>query len=275
MIQDEFKRRILDIIRADGRIVGCVDYGSSSEGRGDEWSDLDFGLFIRDVDLASFEHDWKLWAAQFGKLLLAYVGGVGHPWVVYDTGGLPLRVDFAFHPESTLEQVLTWPNSPVSVAAMVCLDRTDGRLSALVSQIVGQSLAPTDLATTFEQVCGDFWYYLVRTQTKLERGQDWAARHDFNFIVVGNLLALLRIEAGALSRWRSSSPAVEIEKVISAQRLVQLNQCIPSGTADDIRLAMFQAALLGNEICIHISQERGYKWPAELAQKVLAQLISP
>lgn len=269
MLQDEFRYRILDAIRADERIVGCVDYGSASEGRGDEWSDLDFGLFIRDVDLASFERGWKLWVAQFGDLLLAYVGGVGHPWAVYDTSGLPLRVDFAFHAESTLERVLSWPNSPVSVAAMVCLDRTDGRLSALVSQIVGQSLAPTDLAITFEQVCGDFWYYLLRTHAKLMREQHWVARHEFNFIIMGNLLALLRIESGVLGRWRSSSPAVAIEKVISPQRLAQLNQSIPGPMLHDLKPAMFQAAILGHEVCIQIAQKHGWDWPVSLAEKVL------
>lgn len=271
-IQNKFKQNILNAIHTDERIVGCVDYGSASEGRGDEWSDLDFALFIRDADLLAFEQGWKMWAAQFGPLLLAYVGGVGHPWAVYDTGRLPLRVDFAFHAESTLRQVLEWPNAPVSAAAMVCLDRTGGKLTALVGQIVGQSLAPIHLATTFEQVCGDFWYYLLRTHAKLMREQHWAARHDFNFIIMGNLLALLRIESGALQRWRGSSPAVDIEKVISPSRLAQLNQCIPGPEMRDLKPAMFQAASLGCAVCVEIAQKHGWDWPALLAEKVLGVL---
>lgn len=267
-IQNKLKQNILNAIHTDKRIVGCVDYGSASEGRGDEWSDLDFALFIRNADLSAFEQGWKPWAAQFGPLLLAYVGGVGHPWAVYDTGGLPLRVDFAFHAESTLGQVLGWPNSPVSTAAMICLDRTGGKLTALIGQMVGQSLAPTDLATTFEQVCGDFWYYLLRTHAKLMREQHWAARHDFNFIIMGNLLALLRIESGSLERWRGSSPAVDIEKVISKQRLAQLNQCIPGAAMRDLKPAMFQAASLGCEVCAELAQKHGWDWPASLAEKV-------
>ena len=65
----------------DPRIVGVIDYGSRSEGRADAWSDLDLALFVRDADVRAFEADWQQWAAQFGRLLLAYVGGVGHPWV--------------------------------------------------------------------------------------------------------------------------------------------------------------------------------------------------
>lgn len=91
------KHCLIAAAERDQRIVGIVDYGSSSEGRADEWSDIDVALFIRDADFDEFERAWKDWAAQFGALLLAYVGGVGHPWAVYDTQPLPLRIDFAFH----------------------------------------------------------------------------------------------------------------------------------------------------------------------------------
>src|SRR5687768_8740410 len=91
--------QIIAVATEDPRVVGLIDYGSSSEGRADAWSDLDLALFVRDADLTAFEADWQQWAAQFGPLLLAYISGVGHPWVVYDTVPIPSRVDFAFHPE--------------------------------------------------------------------------------------------------------------------------------------------------------------------------------
>ena len=56
----------------DPRIVGLLDYGSSSEGRADAWSDVDVALIIRDTDLEQFEVEWKHWASQFGPLLLAW-----------------------------------------------------------------------------------------------------------------------------------------------------------------------------------------------------------
>jgi lincosamide nucleotidyltransferase B/F len=193
-------RQILVAAERDPRIVGVVDYGSGSEGRMDAWSNVDAALFVRDADLDAFTRDWKAWAAQFGRLLLAYIGGVGHPWMVYDTRPMPLRVDFAFHPESALDTILAWPNAPTSAAEMVLYDATGGRLTANARRLVGQSLRPPDLARVFEQVGGDFWYYMLRTFSKLQRGQNWAARYDFNQIVLGNLLALLRLEAGAVDR---------------------------------------------------------------------------
>ncbi|MCP4428432.1 MAG: aminoglycoside 6-adenylyltransferase [Chloroflexi bacterium] len=271
-VRREVKQRLLDSVKSDPRVVGCLDYGSTSEGRGDEWSDLDFCLFIRDDDLPAFEDNWKQWAAQFGDLLLAFISGVGHPWVVYDAEPMPLRVDFAFRPASTLSRILTWPNAPTSVEAMVLYDAADGAISERVAQIVGQSLAPADLAQAFEQVCGDFWYYLLRTHVKLLRGEYWAARHDFNFIVVGNLLALLRIEAGAVGRWRGSSAAVGIEKVLSEQRLAQLEQCIPGRGETAVPTALYHASILGRQVSAQIAQHNGWDWPHSLAEKVVKAL---
>jgi hypothetical protein len=269
---DDIKQRILQAARDDPRVAGCIEYGSGSEGRGDEWSDLDMALFLHDGELAGFEKDWKTWAAQFGTPLLAYISGVGHPWLIYDTGDLPLRVDLAFLPVTDMDDIPGWPSAPASVASMVLLDRTDGKLSAAVGQIVGQSLAPADLQRTFEQSCGDFWYYLLRTYSKLMRGQFWAVRYDHNFIITGNLLALLRIEAGALGRWRGSSAAVGIERDIPARRLEQLDTCIPGRSNDDLKPVMLHSALLGREVCAEIARARGWDWPAALAERVLAVL---
>ncbi len=120
----ELIQRLLQAAAHDPRIAGIVDYGSGSEGRLDQWSDLDVTLFVRDADLERFAEDWVPWAAQFGELLLAYVGHIGHPWTVYDASPVPLRVDFEFQPESAISRWSVWPNSPASLAAMVLFDRT-------------------------------------------------------------------------------------------------------------------------------------------------------
>lgn len=103
---EQTRQRILEAAQADPRILGCVDYGSTSEGRGDEWSDLDIALFIQDSELESFEKNWKQWAAQFGNLYLAYTGGIGHPWAVFEANPIPLRVDFVFFPAFNLDKIL-------------------------------------------------------------------------------------------------------------------------------------------------------------------------
>jgi len=144
------RARILAAAEADPPIVGVLDYGSSSEGRDDASSDLDLALVLQDEARAPFAAQWRDWAGQFGPLLLAYQGGFGHPWAVYDTPGLPLCVDFAFHALSGIGVIAGWPNAPQSLDAMVLLDKTEGRIGAVVGRLVGQSLAPPDAAVAFE-----------------------------------------------------------------------------------------------------------------------------
>lgn len=262
-------KRVLAAARGDGRMLGVLDYGSSSEGRGDMWSDLDLAIVLTDESFDAFELGWQAWAGQFGALLLAYRGGVGHPWAIYDTTEVPLRVDFAFHQESAIDVITSWPNAPLSVEHMVLLDKTDGALSILAARLVGQRLGPPSDTAAFEQVAGDFWYYLLRVHTKLQRGQGWAARHDFNFIIVGNLLALLRLEAGATERWRGTSAAVGIEHVISAARLHQLEGTIPGAGHPALLAAIRRTASLGADVCEQVSRRIGVSWPRRLAERVL------
>jgi Streptomycin adenylyltransferase len=263
-----FIEHLRTTLAQDPRIVGVIDYGSGSEGHSDQWSDVDVALFIRDADFEAFDFDWRTWAAQFGRLLLAYVGGVGHPWAVYEAAPVPLRVDFAFYPESKLDIVRTLAKSPSSPAAMVWYDGTGGTLTQYATQLVGQSLRPLNEAATFEQVSGDFWYYLLRTWSQFQRGQFWAMRHDFNNIILGNLMALLRMESGATDRWRASSSAAGIEKVVSTERLTRLDSCIPGANVESLMAAMRGAAALGRDVCARIAARHGWTWPDELAQHI-------
>ncbi len=267
-LRQAIRQKLIATAQSDPGILGLVDYGSACEGRDDEGSDLDVALFLADDVMASFTQNWKKWAEVFGPLLLAYVGGVGHPWAVYAAAPIPLRVDFVFRPISELSQIVTWPVAPLSVSHFVLYDGTGGQLTSLAEKLVRQSLAPLDAAAAFDQVCGDFWYYQLRTFTRLKRGQEWAARHDFNFVIMGNLLALLRLECGATARWRGSAAAANIEQVLSPDRLQQLAQCIPAPGAMSLLKTMRSTAHLGDSICRNISQQHGWPWPEALAEQV-------
>ncbi|NTU79843.1 MAG: hypothetical protein HGA45_10640, partial [Chloroflexales bacterium] len=161
------------------------------------------------------------------------------------------------------------PNAPLSVEVMVLLDKSGGRLTALAARLVGQPLGPPSEAVAFAKVAGDFWYYLLRLYARLQRGHAWAARHDFNFIIVGNLLALLRLEAGATGHWRGMSSAVGIEEAITSQRLEQLEAAIPAAGHDGLLKAIRSTAQLGHDVCVSLSRRLGEPWPEALAERVL------
>lgn len=264
-----FRARLIATAERDDRIVGLIDYGSTAEGRGDRWSDVDAALWLHDDAYEPFRAEWRAWAAGLGDLLLAYVGAIGHPWAVYRGDPLPLRADFNFYPESHLEEVDGWPISPRSVASAVWYDATGGRLSARVGALVGSDLNPESLEGAFERCCGDLWYYALRVQTKLLRDELWAARWEYGTVVLDNLMWLLRIEAGAVDRWRASIAATGIERAITPERLRRLDRCVPGPEREGIEGALREALELGHELCAGLAAQHGWSWPIELAETVV------
>ncbi len=271
LTRTEMLRRLVAAAEGDPRIVGLVDYGSSSEGRADAWSDVDVSLFVRDADYDAFYAEWKAWAGQFGSLMLGFigVGGAGHQWTVYDAAPVPLRVDFDFIRASEIPKMCEWSNSPVSVEAMLRYDGTGGELRDAVQSLVGKSLAPPDLHATFDSVCGGLWYYLLRTYGATRRGEEWTARWNCTFTVTGNLCALLRIESGATARWVASDAAAGIERAISPARLAALHGCVPGPGMAGVVRALGAAARLGQASCGAIAAREGRAWPDKLAARVV------
>lgn len=265
----------MTVAREDERVLAVLDYGSTSEGRGDAWSDIDLAIVIRPDDWDDFNGSWREWLGSCGRILLGFISFVGHPWAVTETDAAPVRVDLHLYggaPDHDLVAALpNWPNSPVSVDAMLLLDRENTFMSG-VEGMVSRSIAPEHPDETFVDVAAHFWYYIHRTWSKLQRDSAWGVRWNLTFIVTGNLCALLRLESGATERWAASDAADGIEAVISAERLEQLKRCIPSPDDTSLAPALRAAAELGTDVCESVSRRSGQPWPDELAMRMIALL---
>lgn len=265
----------MHLAREDNRVLAVLDYGSTSEGRGDAWSDIDLALMIRPDAWDDFTGSWREWLAQCGPVLLGFISFVGHPWAVIATDAAPVRVDLHLYggpPDPDLRAALpSWPNSPASVEAMLLFDRNDV-LGDDVAQMVGRSIAPEDPDQAFAEIAGHFWYYLHRTWSKMQRKSAWGVRWNLTFIVTGNLCALLRLESGATERWAASDAADGIETAISAGRLAQLNRCVPTADAESLAPTLRLVAEVGADVCERIASQTGQAWPDTLAREMIALL---
>lgn len=262
-------RRLLDIARADERVLGVLDYGSTSEGRGDAWSDIDLALVIRPEGFAGFSRGWKAWLGECGPVLLGFTSFTGHPWAVIATDAAPVRVDLHLYggppDDDVVSALASWPNAPVSVEAMLLFDRT-GDLAPAVAGLVGRSLAPADDAEAFARVVGQFWYYAHRTWAKLHRESAWDVRWNITFTLTGNLCALLRLESGATERWAASDAAAGIESSISPKRLARLERCVPGPDMGSLLAAYREILHLGAEVSAALAERTGVPWPERLAR---------
>jgi hypothetical protein len=275
--RDGLLARILDRARVDERVLAVLDYGSTSEGRGDAWSDIDLALSIRPGAWDAVTAGWEAWLAGCGPVLLGFVSFVGHPWAVVGTEAAPVRVDLHLYggpPDGDLAAALpSWPNAPISTEAMLLFDR-EGTLTEPVAALVGRSLAPRDVAETFASVAGNFWYYAHRTWSKFHRDSAWDVRWNVTFTLTGNLCALLRLESGATDRWAASDAAAGIEGAISTERLERLNRCIPGPDPASLLAAFREIVDLGSDACATIAARLGAAWPEELAAE-MREWLSP
>jgi hypothetical protein len=96
----------------------------------------------------------------------------------------------------------------------------------------------------------------------------WAFRFEYNLVMLGNLMALLRLEGGATEQWRKFASATGIETAISAGRLAQLNTCIPGTDDASLVQALRNTVQLGRELCANIAAKHGLAWPEQLAERV-------
>lgn len=259
---------IVDHARRDERVLAVLDYGSTSEGRGDAWSDIDLALSIRPDALDGFLTNWETWLGACGSLLLGFISFTGQPWAVLSTEAAPVRVDLHLsgqHVAHLRSALATWPNAPRSVEDMLLLDR-DAALSQAVAQMVGRSLAPDDLASTFTSVAANFWYYVHRTWSKMQRGIGWDTRWSISTVLTGNLCALLRLEAGAVDRWTASDAASGIEHVISDRRREQLDRCIPERDPASQVSAFREIVELGVDVCTVLAARHEAPWPEQLGR---------
>jgi len=264
------RQRVIDAAQDDPRVRGLLDYGSRSKGRDDEWSDVDLAVFIRDEDYEGFDRDWEAWAAGFGPLLLAFVGDIDNHWVVYDHDPQPLRADYHLHRASVAhgDYLASWPNAPLSAGHMLLVDK-DGTLRSHVERMVGRDLGPPDPAHRGELVIAGFWYYAVRTWCKLQRGASWGVRFDISFIMHGNLMAILRLEAGRIERWTAADAAADIERDISDERLAALNACIPTPDPASLAPALGRIVQLGALASAGAAARYDQAWPEELARRMI------
>lgn len=265
------RQRIVEAVIADDRLLGLVDYGSTSEGRADRWSDVDCSLFIQPEAHEEFTSNWTTWIAQFGPVLLSFVGDIGNYWSVLEGESFPIRVDFNFYraTEDAYAAMETWPNAPSRVESMLLVDKT-GELRPHVKKMVGRDLGPLDMPQRVDMVAAGFWYYAVRTWCKLQRGPTWGVRFDISFMMFGNLMALLRLEAGRIDRWRAADAAAGIEGDISAERLAALNACIPDADPESLGRSLAAIVRLGAEATAGAANRYQRSWPQELAAQMIA-----
>lgn len=203
MLQQRMIEQIRQACQGDARIVAALMFGSFAIGEGDEFSDIEFAIFVEDRALDDF--DQHRWLDAVSPVAAYFPDDFGHRTALFENG---IRGEFHFMRESDIPVVATWKGYGwfPSLEAAVLVDRSC-ELARHASVLVGGP-PPREGAALVEGLALNLASLMLFGANLLNRGEcarAWALlgrAHE-------NLLKLVRLHEGATDHWPTPSRALE------------------------------------------------------------------
>lgn len=131
--QKELIANVKNLTESDERITACMMYGSFTKGEGDQYSDIEFYIFLKDSRTSSF--DSSNWLFDVAPYLLLYKNEYGTEVVIFDN---LIRGEFHFLSEKDMNIIPSFKDSGYipDTKAMLIYDET-GQLENYLSEISG------------------------------------------------------------------------------------------------------------------------------------------
>lgn len=241
LIQGEIIGRVRQLCHQDERISASLMYGSFAKGEGDEFSDIEFSIFINDDDYDGFSGED--WVGQIAPPALYFLNGIGHARVIFKN---LVRGEFGFKKASEISSIravkammgIPWP------AVIVMIDRTgsvQGHLDFLSSK---EGLLAT--RETIIKLRREFIYSMLSSFDRLARGERAHALDSLGNLQ-GHLLRLLREHEGKIQQ-SETRPFRNLEKDLSELEYNRYIECTGSLRKASLEQAYWATWSWGKEL---------------------------
>ena len=247
----------------DTRLVAALMYGSFVKGEGDQFSDIEFWLFVADEHLAqlSIEH----WINQIEPTHLIVTNEYGTQVAVFTS---LVRGEFHFVPASTMAQVRTWGGISVRAEEMIVVDRT-GELIEHLRSLEGRTPVPP--SDRVGDLCGRYLNWMLLGLNVLERGEI-ARAHAVLGQIDTYLLWMVRLVEGATSHWLT--PSKSLEGDVSAASQARYVGCTAVAERRPLIAAYKEAWHWGRELMTSLAQRDMCSLPEDLQAALDARVRS-
>jgi predicted nucleotidyltransferase len=227
----QFLQRLVELQRADSRVVGVAAGGSYLTNSMDAFSDLDLVIAIEPPDYPGVMANRRQIAASLGQLLASFTGEhIGEPRVLICLYDKPLlHVDFKF---ISLEDVVRRVEDPA------ILWEREGRLAKALAE--GKAEYPAPDPQWIEE---RFWIWVHYAATKIGRGELFEAI-DFLSFLRGNVLGPL-----ALCRAGGRPSGVRKIEMAAPEFARELRRTVASYEAADCIRALRDCVKLYKSVC--------------------------
>jgi lincosamide nucleotidyltransferase len=261
LIQETMIERVRQLCRDDARVIGAFMYGSFTLDEGDRYSDIEFYIYMDEVDLATL--DERGWLAQVAPLALYFTNELGTGTAIFDN-----LVRGEFHFASTVQMAAVRAAKASGgrfpePERMLVVDRT-GQLREHLAFIAGsgpERATPESLAGLWQE----FLNWMLFGANVLARGEraraleilDAAQRH---------LLWLARIQAGCTDHWPTPSRAAEHD--LPPEHYARFAACTAGLAPGALEAAYSAAWAWGVELARALSAGHPFETYSELMKKM-------
>lgn len=224
----------------DRRIKAAIQYGSFVHGEGDEYSDIEFVLFIDDEHIDTF--DKKEWVEKINPAALFFADDIGHYTAIFQN---LVRGEFLFFPVSKIEIVTTWKGSAwfPDLETAILIDH-DNMLHRLLQPLSGPA-PEQNTPEIVEDLIPNFINWMLFGSNTLARGE-FARSLELLNMVHRYLLKLLRLSEGKTEHW--PTPSRCLEKDIYPDVYERFQRCTASLQPDHLRRAYLESWTWGVEL---------------------------
>ena len=179
--------RISDLLQQDERVLGIYVSGSFAYGQPDMYSDLDFYILVPLELREQIKKDHETLRGQVGDIVSDFPAthlGDPNQFITFYQDSYPIHVDYQYRVKDELAP------RKIDKDVLILLDRS-GELQEWKDKCasVEESYSPTQEQLQYLE--DRFWAWCIYTDSKIKRGELWAARDAIEYMRNNVLIRLV------------------------------------------------------------------------------------
>ena len=259
--QKELIANVKNLTESDERITAGMMYGSFTKGEGDQYSDIEFYIFLKDSITSNF--DSSNWLFDVAPYLMLYKNEYGTEVVIFDN---LIRGEFHFLSEKDMNIIPSFKDSGYipDTKAMLIYDET-GQLENYLSEISGARPNRLTEENANFLLCNFSNLWLMGINV-LKRGE-YARSLELLSQLQKNTLQLIRMAEKNADNWLNMSK--NLEKEISLESYKKFAKTTARLDKVELFEAYKNSLLLVMDLQSHLIEQYNLKVTHDILERLL------
>lgn len=259
--QKELIANVKNLTESDERITACMMYGSFTKGEGDQYSDIEFYIFLKDSITSNF--DSSNWLFDVAPYLMLYKNEYGTEVVIFDN---LIRGEFHFLSEKDMNIIPSFKDSGYipDMKDMLIYDET-GQLENYLLEISGARPNRLTEENANFLLC-DFSNLWLMGINVLKRGE-YARSLELLSQLQKNILQLIRMVEKNADNWLNMSK--NLEKEISLENYKKFAKTTARLDKVELFEAYKNSLLLVIDLRSHLLEQYNLKVTHDILERLL------